>query len=58
MKCKKCEECKEPLPEGTEKYVLAKKVCERCFYKLKPPSRKTRKGNTLQKAYNRWVGIP
>jgi len=54
MKPQKCKNCKEPIPKGKECYVKAKKVCEKCYYKLKSPSRRNRGGNTLVNYYKRW----
>lgn len=33
----KCQECSEKIKN--EKYINAKLVCERCFYKIKYPER-------------------
>ena len=35
MKKIKYEICGDPIPEGMEKYIQAKRVCERCFNKLR-----------------------
>lgn len=40
----KCENCKNPIPKGSEAYIQTMKVCERCFNKLKISKRNNDKG--------------
>ena len=43
----KCKECKSPIPKGLEKYVKAKKVCEKCYFKLR------KNGDSIEKMDSR-----
>ena len=47
----KCQRCKAPIPKDLEKYIGAKTVCERCFYKL----RKNGGNESPQQRYYNWV---
>ena len=57
-KKQKCENCGEPIPKGMEKYVKCKIVCERCYYKLKQPSKRSlASGRNFLNDYLSWWGI-
>lgn len=46
----KCQNCKDPIPKGKEKYAKGKVLCEWCFERIKqhkPPISKKR--------YIKWV---
>lgn len=43
--CEQCEYCGEDIPEGKEKFIFSKVVCEWCFNRLK-------KNNTSKRELN------
>ena len=51
-KKQKCEECGDILPEGKEKYVKCKVVCERCYFRLR---RNGQKRQELEEVYIKWL---
>jgi len=52
MKHQKCEECKESIPEGMEKYVKGKIVCDRCYFRLRKNGQNRQE---VESVYLKWL---